>query len=129
VRRDSLISHGQSHNAIDPVRLLVERHSSADELWRKWRDYTDGYDAYLRDTIKRMGQASNPLGQGILHRFSGLALLEVLHPRQRSLNRQDSMGLFLGEAWGTFSFYGVKLHICFALQRSFWRRRSSWGRR
>jgi hypothetical protein len=39
------------------------------------------------------------------------------------------MGLFLGEAWGTFSFYGVKLHICFALQRSFWRRRSSWGRR
>jgi hypothetical protein len=35
VRRDSLISHSQSHNAMDAERFLVERHSSMDELWRE----------------------------------------------------------------------------------------------
>lgn len=66
VRRDSLISHGQSHNAMEPERFLVERHSQVDELWRR-RDHQ--YDITSIDTrimdmrqhIHKTGQASTTM--------------------------------------------------------------------
>jgi hypothetical protein len=66
VRRDSLISHGQSDNAMDTVRFLVERRSHADELWRR-RDRQ--YDVTsiearimdLRQQIQTTGWASTTM--------------------------------------------------------------------
>lgn len=48
VRRDSLVSHGQSQNAMDPERFLVERPSSMDELWRERERQGSEHATYLR---------------------------------------------------------------------------------
>jgi hypothetical protein len=62
VRRDSLISHGQSHNAIDPERFLVERHSSMDELWREREGRATEYGSRLRQMVEAWDQASTTMG-------------------------------------------------------------------
>ena len=52
VRRDSLISHGQSHIAMEPERFLVQRHSSADEVWRERERQPGEYATSLRQMVE-----------------------------------------------------------------------------
>lgn len=61
VRRDSLISPGQSHNAMDPKRFLVERHSPTDELWRKRERQAGEYATRLSQMVEQWGRASTTM--------------------------------------------------------------------
>jgi hypothetical protein len=63
VRRDSLISHGQSHNAMGHERFLVNRHSSMDELWRERERQSGEYEYFtgLRQIVETEVQASTTM--------------------------------------------------------------------
>lgn len=73
VRRDSLISHGQSHNAVEHTPFLVERHSSADELWREQEDHR-GRTARMRESMRMWESASTTMRRAAAVRLHPIVL-------------------------------------------------------
>jgi len=79
----------------------------------------------LHRRVRKLGRFFEPLRREVVRQLVGdpetlvvdSTLLSVLHPRQV----EQSAGLE-GAAWvrwGSFSVYGVKLHLCFALPTGF----------